>query len=103
MLCVGLCARCELEKPLKRLLEDFQLKQDCTKWVLDIGMSAPSHPLIQLLDSDEGEKTRELIVGRVGVEQGSHGQQDMFMEFNYNQPYNQLSLTHYTSAQQKAH
>lgn len=33
--------------------------------MLDVGLSAPSHPLIQLLDSEEGEKTRELIKSRV--------------------------------------
>lgn len=26
---------------------------------------------------------------------------DMNMEFNYNQPYNQLSLTHYTTTQKE--
>ena len=55
----------ELEKQLKLLLEEYTLCQDCVKWVLDIGLSAPSHPLLQLLDSPEGEKTKIVIQSKV--------------------------------------
>ena len=57
-----------VEGALRSLLREFQLNQECTKWVLDVGLSAPSHPLIQLLDSEEGEKTREMIKSRVLLE-----------------------------------
>ena len=55
----------ELEKQLKVLLEEYSLCQDCVKWVLVIGLSAPSHPLLQLLDSPEGEKTKIIIQSKV--------------------------------------
>ena len=54
-----------IELKLKRLLEEFSLSQECVKWVLDIGLSAPSHPLLQLLDSPDGEKTKSIIQTKV--------------------------------------
>ena len=56
---------------MKSLFDEFHLQQECVKWVLDIGLSAPSHPLLQLLDSEEGGKTREAIENRVRVLWGS--------------------------------
>lgn len=53
------------ESRLTKLFDEFKLRQDCVKWVLDTGLSAPSHPLIQLLDSEEGAKTRNAIESRV--------------------------------------
>ncbi|OAO17953.1 G1/S-specific cyclin-E1 [Blastocystis sp. ATCC 50177/Nand II] len=81
------CENKALQSRLTKLFDEFKLRQDCVKWVLDTGLSAPSHPLIQLLDSEEGAKTRNAIESR----------RDMYMEFNYVQSYNQLSLSHYSS------
>lgn len=50
---------------MKELVREFPLNQECVKWVLDVGVSAPSHPLLQLLDSPEGEKTKEIIQNKV--------------------------------------
>lgn len=55
-----------VEGKLTKLIEVFSLKQECVKWVLDIGLSASSHPLLQVLDSDEGEKTKAIILNNVG-------------------------------------
>ena len=54
-----------VEESLKELVREFPLNQECVKWVLDVGVSAPSHPLLQLLDSPEGEKTKEIIQNKV--------------------------------------
>lgn len=35
------------------------------KWVLAIGLAAPSHPLLLMLDGEDGEKTRALIQNKV--------------------------------------
>ena len=50
---------------LKQLLDKYELQQDCVKWVLDIGLSAPSHPLLQLLDTQEGEEVKQTILTKV--------------------------------------
>ena len=50
---------------LKKLLDEYQLQQECVKWVLDIGLSAPSHPLLQLLDTQEGEEVKHTILTKV--------------------------------------
>ena len=85
------CENMELQSSLTSLVAEFSLNSDCVKWVLSIGLAAPSHPLLLLLDGKDGEKTRNMI-------QNKH---DMFMEFNYVQPYNQFSLTHYSSTASK--
>ena len=54
-----------VEESLKELVREVPLNQECVKWVLDVGVSAPSHPLLQLLDSPEGEKTKEIIQNKV--------------------------------------
>lgn len=54
-----------LESALATLIDEFSLNSDCVKWVLSIGMAAPSHPLLVLLDGKDGEKTRELIQTKV--------------------------------------
>lgn len=53
---------------MSQLIDEFELKQDCVKWVLDIGLSASSHPLLQVLDSSEGDKTKAVIMNNVGDE-----------------------------------
>ena len=65
---VGCCEYNSLtivEGKLTKLIEVFCLKQECVKWVLDIGLSASSHPLLQVLDSEEGEKTKAIILNNV--------------------------------------